>query len=313
MSGWEHVLPRQGFPLTMLVGTACQPGFTASLDDCLREVFGGYWDMICGDFDGALTFSWPDEEWDYEAAPEGREACEAARWEQFSAVLTTAGFLVPATVRDLSELYLTWGPARREETPDGTRWSIPAALPLPDDLLRLDPVLTERLDGIRRAMRTGPFLGTLIDQLVDDFTSLDRLAAATGQDRRRRPARSRGMSAAGDGGRARHRGGVAKRAWSCSAATVPRASLPPRPARARGCWCQWATLKWAAVSDGPRRVAGPGPARSAPAPHLLCARAAPVVTPGPYSPSYDTAGSVRHIHRWHGRKERRPLRSQEAP
>ena len=112
--------------------------------------------MICGDLDGALTFSWPDEEWDYEAAPEGREACEAARWEQFSAVLTTAGFLVPATVRDLSELYLTWGPARREETPDGTRWSIPAALPLPDDLLRLDPVLTERLDGIRRAMRIRP-------------------------------------------------------------------------------------------------------------------------------------------------------------
>ncbi|MET9154413.1 DUF6042 family protein [Streptomyces griseoflavus] len=104
-------------------------------------------------------------------------------------MLTTAGFPVPATVRDLSELYLTWGPARREGTPDGTRWSIPAALPLPEDLLRLDPVLTERLDGIRRAMRTGPFLDTLIDQLVGDLgepaqtlTSLDRLAAATGQD-----------------------------------------------------------------------------------------------------------------------------------
>ncbi|MET9444430.1 DUF6042 family protein [Streptomyces sp. NPDC006610] len=29
-SGWEHVLPRQGFPLTMLIGTTSQPGFTGS-------------------------------------------------------------------------------------------------------------------------------------------------------------------------------------------------------------------------------------------------------------------------------------------
>ncbi|MFL4910601.1 DUF6042 family protein [Streptomyces sp. MMS24-I2-30] len=129
VSGWEHVLPRQGFPLTMLIGTACQPGFTGSLDDLVHELFDGHWDMIGGYLDGALTFSWPDEEWDYEAAPEGREACEAARWEQFSTMLTAAGFPVPTTVRDLSELYLTWGLARREETPDGTRWSMPAALP----------------------------------------------------------------------------------------------------------------------------------------------------------------------------------------
>ncbi|MDX3587637.1 DUF6042 family protein [Streptomyces europaeiscabiei] len=124
-----------------------------------------------------------------EAAPEGREACEAARWEQFSAMLTTASFPVPTTVRGLSELYLTWGLARREEMPDGTRWSIPAALPLPGDLLPLDPELTERLDGIRWTMRTGPLLDTLIDHMVGDLgepaetlTSLDRLAAATSQD-----------------------------------------------------------------------------------------------------------------------------------
>ncbi|WP_240509893.1 DUF6042 family protein [Streptomyces malaysiense] len=170
-------------------GTACQPGFTGSLDNLVHELFDGHWDMIGGDLDGALTFSWPDEEWDYEAAPEGREACEAARWEQFSTMLTTAGFPVPTTVRDLSELYLTWGLARREETPDGTRWSMPAALPLPGDLLPLDPELTERLDSIRWTMRTGPLLDTLSDHLVDDLgepaetlTSLDRLAAATGQD-----------------------------------------------------------------------------------------------------------------------------------
>ncbi|MFC7220365.1 DUF6042 family protein [Streptomyces polyrhachis] len=189
VSGWEHVLPRQGFPLTMLIGTACQPGFTGSLDDLVHEIFDGHWDMIGGDLDGPLTFSWPDEEWDYEAAPEGREACEAARWEQFSTMLTTAGFPVPTTVRDLSELYLTWGLARREETQGGTRWSMPAALPLPGDLLPLDPELTERLDAIRWSMRTGPLLATLIDHLVSDLgeptetlTSLDRLAAATGQD-----------------------------------------------------------------------------------------------------------------------------------
>lgn len=189
VSGWEHVLPRQGFPLTMLMGTACQPGFTGSPDGLLQEIFDGHWDMIGGDLDGALTFSWPDEEWDYEAVPEGREACEATRWEQSGALLTTAGFPVPATVRDLSELYLTWGLAGREETPEGTRWSMPAVLPLPGDLLPLNPELTERLDKIRWMMRTGPLLDPLIDHLVSDLgepaetlTSLDRPAAATGQD-----------------------------------------------------------------------------------------------------------------------------------
>ncbi|MFC8175232.1 DUF6042 family protein [Streptomyces sp. NPDC057325] len=188
-SGWEHVLPRQGFPLTILIGTACQPGFTGSLDDLVHELFDGHWDMIGGDLDGALTFSWPDEEWDYEAAPEGPEANEASRWEKFGAMLTAAGFPVPRTVRDLSELYLTWGLAGREETPEGTRWSMPAALPLPGDLLPLGPELTERLDSIRWTMRTGPLLDTLIDHLIEDLgepaetlTSLDRLAAATGQD-----------------------------------------------------------------------------------------------------------------------------------
>ncbi|GAA2065025.1 hypothetical protein GCM10009801_10010 [Streptomyces albiaxialis] len=38
VSGWEHVLPRQGFPLTMLIGTASQPGSTGSLDDLLQEI-----------------------------------------------------------------------------------------------------------------------------------------------------------------------------------------------------------------------------------------------------------------------------------
>ncbi|MFD9860122.1 DUF6042 family protein [Streptomyces alboflavus] len=188
-TGWEHVLPRQGFPLTMLISTASQPGFTGSLDDVLQEVLDGHWDMIGGDLDGALTFSWPDTEWDYEEAPEGREAFEANHWKNFGAMLRSAGFPVPTTVRDLSELYLTWGIASREETPDGLRWSMPAVLPLPSDLLPLDAELTERLDRMRWSTRTGPLVDQLISHLADDLgepeeilTSLDRLAAATGKD-----------------------------------------------------------------------------------------------------------------------------------
>jgi hypothetical protein len=188
-SGWDHVLPRQGLPLTMLIGTASRPGFTGSLDELLHEIFGGHWDMINGDLDGALTFSWPDEEWDYEEAPEGREASEANRWRDFGAMLTAAGFPLPTTVRDLSELYLTWGLASREETPDGFRWSMPAALPLPGDVLTLDAELTKRLDSIRWSMHTGPLVDGLINHLIDDLgepqeilTSLERLAAATDQD-----------------------------------------------------------------------------------------------------------------------------------
>ncbi|MFD5255151.1 DUF6042 family protein [Streptomyces bobili] len=104
-------------------------------------------------------------------------------------MLTAAGFPVPRTVRDLSELSLTWGLAHREETPDGTRWSMPVALPLPGDLLPLDAELTERLDSIRWRLRTGPLVDGLIEHMVDDLgepqevlTSLDRLATATGRD-----------------------------------------------------------------------------------------------------------------------------------
>ncbi|MFE3145671.1 MULTISPECIES: DUF6042 family protein [unclassified Streptomyces] len=188
-SGWDHVLPRQGFALAMLIGTASQPGFTGSLDDLLQEIFAGHWDMIGGNLDGALTFSWPETEWDHEEAPEGREAYEANRWKEFGAMLTAAGFEVPTTVRDLSELYLTWGLAWREETAEGTRWSMPDALPLPGDLLTLDAELTKRLDRMRRTTETGPLVNDLIKYLVDNLgepqeilTSLDRLAAATGRD-----------------------------------------------------------------------------------------------------------------------------------
>ncbi|WP_318212202.1 DUF6042 family protein [Streptomyces sp. SJL17-1] len=188
-SGWEHVLPRQGFPLTMLISTASQPGFTGSLDDLLQEFFDGHWRMIGGNLDGPLTFSWPDEEWDYNEAPEGREACEADRWEKFGAMLTAAGFPVPTTVRDLSELYLTWGLTRHEETPNGTRWSMPTVLPLPGDLLPLDDELAKRLDWIRWTTRAAPFVNGLITYLVDELgepgevlTSLDRLSIATAHD-----------------------------------------------------------------------------------------------------------------------------------
>ncbi|MFE9240520.1 DUF6042 family protein [Streptomyces sp. NPDC007007] len=185
VSGWEHVLPRQALALTMLMGTASQPGVTSSLDDLFQEIFDGHWDMIGGDLDGALTFTWHAEEWDYEEAPEGREASEAESWRTFGAMLTAAGYPVPATVRDLAELYLTWGLARRHETPQGTRWSMPAVLPLPGDLLPLGTELTRRLDKVRWIMRTGPLVDVLVNHLIDELgepqeilTSLDRLAVA---------------------------------------------------------------------------------------------------------------------------------------
>ncbi|MFJ6861732.1 DUF6042 family protein [Streptomyces werraensis] len=66
---------------------------------------------------------------------------------------------------------------------------MPAVLPLPGDLLPLDTDLTQQLDRIRWTMRTGPLVDILIDHLSDGLgepqevlISLDRLAAATGQD-----------------------------------------------------------------------------------------------------------------------------------
>jgi hypothetical protein len=65
---------------------------------------------------------------------------------------------------------------------------MPAALPLPGDLLPLDADLAKRLDWIRWTMRTGPLVNGLVNHLVNDLgephevlTSLHRLAAATSQ------------------------------------------------------------------------------------------------------------------------------------
>ncbi|MGV9567999.1 DUF6042 family protein [Streptomyces sp. NPDC003480] len=77
----------------------------------------------------------------------------------------------------------------RTRTTDGTRWSMPAALPLPGDLLLLGADLAKRLDRVRWTMRTGPLVDGLINHLVDDFgspqeilTSVGRLEGATSQD-----------------------------------------------------------------------------------------------------------------------------------
>ncbi|MGW7433359.1 DUF6042 family protein [Streptomyces sp. NPDC054861] len=187
-AGWQHVLPCQSFPLAMLIATASQPGFTGSLDDLLEELFDGDWNMLGGDLDSALTFFWPDSEEDPEEEPEGRQASEAKRRSELRAVLTSAGLPVPTTVRDLSELYLTWGLAYQEQTAAGTRWSMPATLPRPGDLLPLNADLTQRLDSLHCAEHTGPYISALIGHLTDDLgapeeilTSLDRLAVATGQ------------------------------------------------------------------------------------------------------------------------------------
>ncbi|MEU0048140.1 DUF6042 family protein [Streptomyces werraensis] len=75
------------------------------------------------------------------------------------------------------------------KTAHRTLRSMPAVLPLPGDLLPLDTDLTQQLDRIRWTMRTGPLVDILIDHLSDGLgepqevlISLDRLAAATGQD-----------------------------------------------------------------------------------------------------------------------------------
>ncbi len=75
------------------------------------------------------------------------------------------------------------------KTAHRTLRSMPAVLPLPGDLLPLDTDLTQQLDRIRWTMRTCPLVDLLIDHLSDGLgepqevlISLDRLAAATGQD-----------------------------------------------------------------------------------------------------------------------------------
>lgn len=101
-SGWEHVLP--GFPLTMLIGTESQPDFTGSLDDLAHGILTVTGTGTCLVATSMAPYCSPGR-MKSGTTRRCRSGCEADRWKQFSAMLTTGGSSVPTTVRDLSELY----------------------------------------------------------------------------------------------------------------------------------------------------------------------------------------------------------------
>lgn len=182
--GWHQLLPRQAFPLHMLVASATVHDLDGGLDSLLEQMqFGANWNMLYGGLDAAPLWTLPEDNDD-------REQIEFdTTWQdRFTTTMQAAGRPLPTTVRDLAGLMAELGVFEREATGAGERWRSPDVLPVPEDILPLAPDLAADLGMLRWNDRIEPYVQELIrylielDEPAELATSVQRLARATGLD-----------------------------------------------------------------------------------------------------------------------------------
>lgn len=180
-SGWHHLLPRQGFPLHILVATATVHDMDGDLDELLLEQFDGAWDMLQGGLDDPVCWTLPE---DADNA-EQQERDERAR-RRFETTMATAGRPLPATTRDLAGLMADLAVFEHTVTATGERWRSPHPLPLAGEALPLPRDFADELDAGQWRERVEPYAQELIRYLRRELrrpdevsTSVERLARAT--------------------------------------------------------------------------------------------------------------------------------------
>jgi hypothetical protein len=196
---WMRVLPRyQSFMLCMVFSTATVDRLTGTLDEITYRMFGHPFTAAFAPLGESLDSPvlWLEAEaletLDPGETEESVRADAAAHQAAHEAAFVQAGFKAPATMRDLAELMISMGIVSRT---DNGRWTMPETLPLPEEVLPLPADTDAVLRGIRREHALKPGEGVLLRHLIDElgypeelFTSLDRLAKATGLDTEGLPA-----------------------------------------------------------------------------------------------------------------------------
>ncbi|MEU8522460.1 DUF6042 family protein [Streptomyces sp. NBC_01216] len=191
-SGWPEYLPQhQAMMLCMLFGTATLRELRGDVDDVLRQLLDGRPSAFFGrdgdTLDSPVMWLDPDE-LDYAETDKERERLRAdaeARRVRCADLFRGAGLPVPTTIRELADTMLALGIATVR---DGV-WSMPDVLPGPEDVLPLTDAERADIENMRRVWDIGSAENALIGYLTDEldrpdelFTSVDRLANATGLD-----------------------------------------------------------------------------------------------------------------------------------
>lgn len=180
-AGWIRILPPQSYGLVTLIGGPNGRGLSSSLDDAELlvthpETFGpdGLDSPINWDFDEDPE--WTDEE-------RALDAERRTNWESF---VTTAGYEVPRTVRELAELLAVFKVFEHTPATDTTpeRWDPTWPFPSVVDTLPVDDDYAASEAKIVFAMTNYPYASAIIGHVEGDLDRpggpipmrLDRLA-----------------------------------------------------------------------------------------------------------------------------------------
>lgn len=186
-AGWQLILPRQAFPLHMLVASATVHELEGGLDTLLRVLLGGEWDMLLGGLDAPVAWTWPTRTPGEEPPDAEQLALDAAAKERFETAMVVAGRPIPRTVRELAALMVDLGVFTLEVTNAGERWRSPTQLSLPGEMLPFPADFVDDLDASRWRSAAEPYAQRLIRHVADELgspdevsTTVERLSRATG-------------------------------------------------------------------------------------------------------------------------------------
>lgn len=181
-SGWNWVLPHQGFPLHMLVATADVYDLDGDLDDLMDQIIESQeWNMLMDTLDAPVRWAWVD---DPTNDPEQLALDTEAR-HRFETAMHAAGRPLPETVRQLAHLMADFGVFHRSD--DSRRWRSADPLPLPAEVLPLPAGFVAELDAQRWRHEVDPYAQAIIRYMIDRLdrpasfsTSVQRLSQVTG-------------------------------------------------------------------------------------------------------------------------------------
>ncbi|HEY1179967.1 MAG TPA: DUF6042 family protein [Phytomonospora sp.] len=175
-SGWFQVLPMtQGQWLWLLLRGATGSEADGDLDALVArgQRSGERWfDNATGGLDGPIFWGFSaDEQWRTSEI----DASDRQRRERCVGALGRLGLREPRTVRDLALLMGRLGLCRHEVAGGTERWRIPQMLPLPSEVLPMDPEWERESDEGRWQYQIAAIAGELAELFTEDLNKPDEV------------------------------------------------------------------------------------------------------------------------------------------
>ena len=192
-SGWFQVLPMtQGQWLWLLLNGASRAEVDGDLDALVARGQSGrdpWFDNATGGLEADIFWGFSNEErWRTSEI----DASDRLRRQRCVGALGRLGLREPRTVRDLAQVMRDLGLCRREVVGVTERWRVPTVLPLPAEVLPMDPEWERESDESRWQYQIAAITGELAelftghlnrpDEVVTTVAELARLIDRDGED-----------------------------------------------------------------------------------------------------------------------------------